>query len=277
MATTTFTSSLPSWVADLADSSAIDVDWRPTLIRRVSSDWRLNIPERPMLHIKRLHIEYMETFEECQKKLDKVAPEMTILDTEAAGRLQVRARHLAEVVQVYGRMPDVGRETPDSDALRKACLSEWAAVAAGLDESLEMGDSFKAVEDLTPSLNYIRQQHSPADSASSSGQHDQAIGSYDGAALFRTACGLLGLCKGDVRPGDRVWQLAGGRYPFVLHRKLVRPRTSAFSSWSIWPRDKVYSLVGIADIRGLDAEARHVAARWQKDLVETHLHCITLI
>jgi hypothetical protein len=284
----TSTKNLPSWVPDLQDPSAIDVDWRPALIRAVTSDRELNVPDHSKLHSK-----LKARIAERRGPGYKVTPEMVLPGTEAPGQLQVQVRHLAEVSQVYGRMPSAGRMgMPDGDALRTVCLSEWAAAAlAGQDDDgVVPVESLAALESLTPALDYIRRRHSPAEAedlspsaaASRSGsrrrqdQH-QPVSMYDGAALFRTTCGLLGLCKGDVRPGDRVWQLAGGRYPFVLRRELVSPKRSALTSWSARPRDKVYSLVGIADVCGLDAETRESAARWEKDHVEAHFHEITLV
>jgi hypothetical protein len=279
---TVSTSDLPSWVPDLRNPSAIDIDWKPTLFRNVKSDRKLNIPARSTLRQK-----LREWIKMILGLAFEEKPEMVLPDTKASGRLQISVRYLAEVTEVYGRMPSPGKDSPDGDALRTACLSEWAAVVlAGQDEYLESGDGLAALESLTPALNHIRQRHTPVEvedppPGSSRGgscrRQDQPIGAYDGAALFRTACGLLGLCKGDVRPGNRVWQAVGGRYPFVLRRELVPPWRSVLSSWSVWPRERVYSLVGIADVCGLDAQAREVAARWQKDLIKVHFHDVTLV
>ncbi|UPK98931.1 hypothetical protein LCI18_009866 [Fusarium solani-melongenae] len=266
-------SNLPSWVPDLRDSAAIDIDWQPSVRRHVASDTKMNIPEKSK--IERKLKEHMR-----EKGVSKLVTdaEMVMSTMEEPGRLPVKAKYLAEVAEVYERMPIAGSEMAelDGDLLRTACLSEWTAVAAGIQESrpseMPPDGYFKALENLTPGLNYIREKHKhPVASSSEESRRSQLPHVYDGAVLFRTSCGLLGLCKGHVRPGDRVWQLAGGRYPFVLHRELeFLP-----GRWSLWPRDKVYQLVGIADVHGIESEDRQMA--WRKDHVEKHFHDIVLV
>ncbi|KAK7421164.1 hypothetical protein QQX98_002293, partial [Neonectria punicea] len=259
-------SDLPSWVPDLRDPAAISIDWQPKIWREVSSDTQIKFPEKSETE-KRLRARL--------KSRGLLKPttdaEMAIPAREEPKRLQVKAKYLAEVVEVYSRMPVAEKGTSEGDLLRTACLSEWAAVAAGLEEGqptehIPPDGYLKALEHMTPALDYIRTKDEDLASSSSTGitnarPRSQPTDVYDGAVLFRTSCGLLGLCKGEVRPRDRVWQLAGGRYPFVLHRKCL-PMQTMWSSWSMSPREKAYCLVGIADVHGLESEQRQMV--WSK-------------
>lgn len=204
---------LPSWVPDLRDPAAIGTDWQPSVWRHVSNDTKMNIPDYSKLQQK---------LRERQIAWGSSKPvpnaEMVMPEKQEPGQLPLKAKYLAEVAEVYTRMPVVGRETPDADLLRTACLSEWTAFAFGLEESqpaeqIPPGGYLKALEQLTPALKYMREKHDGLASSSSNSlvkepRRSQLVDVYDGAVLFRTSCGLLGLCKGHVRLGDRVWQLA---------------------------------------------------------------------
>ncbi|KAH6977365.1 heterokaryon incompatibility protein-domain-containing protein [Ilyonectria sp. MPI-CAGE-AT-0026] len=269
---------LPSWVPDLRDPTAIRTDWQPSVWRHVSNDTKINIPDYSKLQQK---------LRERQKALGSSKPvpsvEMVIPEKQEPRQLPAKAKYLAEVVEVYTRMPNVSKGAPDGYLLRTACLSEWTAVAFGLEESqpaeqMPPGGYLNALENLTPALKHIRETNDGPASSSSNGpmkepRRNQPVDVYDGAVLFRTLCGLLGLCKGHVRVGDRVWQLAGGRYPFVLHRE-SSPGQSMWERWSVWPQNKVYRLVGTADVPGLESEHRQMV--WGK-YHEEHFHDIVLV
>lgn len=269
---------LPSWVPDLRDPTGIRTDWQPSVWRHVSNDTKINIPDYSKLQQK---------LRERQKALGSSKPvpsaEMVIPEKQEPRQLPVKAKYLAEVVEVYTRMPNVSKGAPDGYLLRRTCLSEWTAVAFGLEESqpaeqMPPGGYLNSLENLTPALKHIREMNDSLASSSSNGpmketRRDQSIDVYDGAVLFRTSCGLLGLCKGHVRVGDRVWQLAGGRYPFVLHRESP-PGQSMWARWSVWPQDKVYRLVGTADVPGLESEDRQIV--WGK-YYEKFFHDIVLV
>lgn len=266
---------LPSWVPDLCDASAISTNWQPRLRRVVSSDAKMNFPV----------IKKNTEFEEWKRKRQGrrgVSPrraEMVVPVQGGPGRLLLRGKYLAVVDEVYARMPTAGTTDIDGDRLRAACLSEWAAVAAGLDESrpdMPPDDCLEALERLTPALNFMRRDKDSLPSTTSLPREtwnelrvpgpSMPQDVYDGAVLFRTACGLLGLCKGDIRRHDSVWQLAGGRFPFILHLEPLVPRQL---------QDEVHRLVGIADIHGLESEDRQTS--WAKEHVEDHFQDIELV
>lgn len=247
---------LPSWVPDLRDPAAV-----------AATAWWSGVFREPPHDV-----------------------EVKISESVVPGQLPVRGRFLADVIQVYTRMPtfDVGA---DADSARSDCLSEWMAIADELDQSLETDVSppveyYKtALEKLTQFLEYIRERHTPPPQEdppttppSKAKQRDRTTpqrtkakrdqmrfdDQYDGACLFYTVCGLVGLCKGDVQVGDRVTQLAGGRYPFVLRRV---HGTGAAS--------KCCRLVGVADVHGLASESRK--GGWQTDLIDDRLSDMTLV
>lgn len=278
---------LPSWVPDLRDPSTICIDWRPGIYRDIARDKVLH-PRKPTKLEKQLEERLRQKNPELYDKKSKLGhPEHRTegLITDAPGRLPVQASFLAEVEEVFARMPAVGMGAPDEDFIRTETLSQWTAIATSLEDSEPAGQTppggfIRALCILTPSLNYLRDHHSGSESEKKESQrftagNRQPRDAHDGAVLFRTRCGLLGLCKGRVRRGDMVWQLAGGRYPFVLHRTRVRPKQSVFSSWSVDTREKLYRLVGIADLHGLDDENRKM--RWCKDYQQQRFHDITLI
>lgn len=248
---------LPSWVPDLRDPTAVSMTaWWSGVQRPVPHDTEIDLPE-----------------------------------SGDPGRLPVRARCLAIVVEVYVRMPtfDIGA---DADSQRTDCLSKWTAIAADLDgqagasSSSPDGYYATALQKLTPFLNYIRDRHTPPEKEDPQPERpkrpffrrrdpfekrplrpqDSAPtrfdDQYDGAALFFTKCGLLGLCKGDVRPNDGVCQLAGGRYPFILRRFGQR------SSLDFW-------LVSITDVYGLNSSDRE--RYWRKEIVREELTEIILV
>ncbi|KAJ1324618.1 hypothetical protein MN608_10686 [Microdochium nivale] len=85
---------------------------------------------------------------------------------------------------------------------------------------------------------------------------------YDGSTMFRTGCGLLGLCRGEVQPSDKIFQIAGAAYPFIL-RKVGRRR------------DKEYSLVGIASI---DKWSRlSTSSLWYEDIDGVEMDQLTIV
>lgn len=270
-------SDLPSWVPDLCDPATISMQWQPSVFRHVSTDIKLNIPD-----ISKLKTKLDETMQRRGVSRPSIA-EMDFPTDIEPGRLPVKAKYLADIVEVYTRMPMVS-EILDRDLDRTACLSEWTTVAVGLDESqpsalIPTGGYLNTLQHLTPGLDYIRERHEARESDGSSQNEDkprriQPTDAYDGAVLFRTSCGLLGLCKGNVCSGDKVWQLAGGRYPFVLHRESL-PKLPAWWNWSLWPREKVYNLVGIADLQGLESEHRKFV--WSEKHNEKHFHDIVLV
>jgi hypothetical protein len=132
----------------------------------------------------------------------------------------------------------------------------------------------EALNYLTPGLSSLH-QNPACDEQSRPSHHNKA--EYDGAALFRTSCGLPGLCKGDIRPHDKVFQLAGGRYPFVLHHEYPHGQSWWYAFWLWlwcwqWDRGNDYRLIGIADLHGLKEKTA-----WSEDYVEGDFHNITII
>lgn len=152
---------------------------------------------------------------------------------------------------------------------------------------------------LTPSLGYLRQRHEPSPVPQSpakeigggSPSSDPSLQSllrdllprkaplerkppkkyfrqrrfddlYDGSTLFLTECGLLGLCRGDVRAGDRIYQLAGGIYPCILRR--VRGS-----------RPSKYRFIGVASL-DLGERAQREGF-WYEDIAEFDLDDIVLV
>ena len=274
------TASLPSWVPDLCDPSAISTEWRPGSVRFVVQDdlKKLKIPDASKSQTK-LEARVREMHPE---RFSRKA-ELTLPDNDKFGRLSVKAYPLAEVREVYTRMPMSILGATDEDDVRIKCLSEWTAIASGLEEvqpadKTPPGGFLTAIQNLTPALGYLRERHSPNsedDGGESKGERPppQPKNVYDGAVLFGTSDGLLGLCKGEVSLGDKLWQLAGGRYPFILHRESTM-QTMPLSS-SVCSQDQVYTLVGIADVHSLDAGQG--AARWHKEYVEDLFQDIVLI
>jgi hypothetical protein len=245
---------LPSWVPDLRDPTAVSMTaWWSGVQRPVPHDTEMELPE-----------------------------------SGDPGRLPVKARYLARVVEVYARIPtfDIGA---DADSQRTDYLSKWTAITADLDgqagasSSSPVGYYATALQKLTPFLNYIRDRHTPLkkedprpkrpkrsfferrDPLEKRPLRPQDVvrsrfdDQYDGAALFFTECGLLGLCKGDVRPNDKVCQLAGGRYPFIL-RQVGRSD---------------FRLVSITDVYGLDSPDRE--RFWRNEIVGEELTEIALV
>ena len=254
---------LPSWVPDLRDASA--VAWSPfrTGLRR--------------------HVRHND--------------EMHLSDEWQPGRLDVRARHLDGVLEVFTRMPrfEVGTHPKYVDAQRTDCLSAWTAMAMDRDRQLnseeddpEKGFCVQSLLRLTPFLDYLRKRHEPPEpeepeeldtmsvgtpaqrrkpkrkayNAMSSKDPFFVVNMYDGAALFLTECGLWGLCKGRVEPGDQVSQLMGARIPFIL--RSVGPAAAS-----------EFRLVGTADVAELEDPGRPNA--WQTHLVEDEYFGITLV
>ncbi|KAK1829574.1 heterokaryon incompatibility protein-domain-containing protein [Podospora conica] len=256
---------LPSWVPDLRDPTSVFMIWMWSGVRRrVPHSSEVNLPASP----------------------------------GNPGRLAVRARFIDKVIEVYDRMPIFrGRSDYDGivDAKRTECLSAWTAVAAAFDLQSDDGTSYfvtDALPSLTPYLRYLRERHDPSE------RHDQApatrhsdssslraalgllVGSdhcdqsrvgtrpryddqYDGAALFLTKNSLIGLCKGDIREGDRICQLAGARYPMILRRV---------------GHSREFRFVGIADVNDLDWEQLEPRMRWEKsNLPADELRDITLV
>ncbi|KAK0740349.1 hypothetical protein B0T18DRAFT_431685 [Schizothecium vesticola] len=169
---------LPSWVPDLRDASA--VAWTPFRTGLKRYVWYNN--------------------------------EMYLPGEWQPGRLDVRARPLASVLEMFTRMPRFEKEK--------------------------------------------------ADKAKSSKDHFFVVNMYDGAALFLTECGLWGLCKGRVEPGDQVSQLMGVRFPFVL--RSVGPASAS-----------EFRLVGTTDVAELEGPGQ--PNTWQTHLVEDEYFGITLV
>ncbi|KAJ4179079.1 hypothetical protein NW759_017312 [Fusarium solani] len=143
---------LPSWVPDLRDPAAIGTDWQPSVWRHVSSDTKMNIPDYSKLEKKLLERQIARGTSKSVLNAEMVMPEK-----QEPGQLPLKAKYLAEVAEVYIRMLTPGRETLGGDLLRTACLSEWTAVAFGLEESqsaeqLAPGGYLMALEQLTPAL-----------------------------------------------------------------------------------------------------------------------------
>jgi hypothetical protein len=254
---------LPSWVPDLRDASA--VAWTP--------------------------------FRTGLKRYVQHNNEMHLPDEWQPGRLDVRARPLANVLEVFTRMPrfEVGTPLKYVDAQRTDCLSAWTAMAMDRDRQLnreeddpEKGFCIQSLLQLTPFLDYLRERHEPpepeepeepdtssvgipaqrhkqkdkAGKAKSSKDHFFVVNMYDGAALFLTECGLWGLCKGRVEPGDQVSQLMGARVPFVLRSVGPAPASE-------------FRLVGTTDVAELESPGR--PNPWQTHLVEDEYFGITLV
>jgi len=254
---------LPSWVPDLRDASA--VAWTP--------------------------------FRTGLKRYVRHNNEMHLPDEWQPGRLEVRARPLASVLEVFTRMPrfEVGTPPKYVDAQRTDCLSAWTAMAMDRDRQLNREEDdpekdfcVQSLLRLTPFLDYLRERHEPpepeepeepdatlggtpaqrrkqkgkADKPKSSKDSFFVVNMYDGAALFLTECGLWGLCKGHVEPGDQVSQLMGGRVPFVLRSVGPAPASE-------------FQLVGTTDVADLEGPGRQNA--WQTHLVEDEYLGITLV
>ena len=261
---------LPSWVPDLRDASA--VAWTPfrTGLRR--------------------HVRHHN--------------EMHLPDEWQPGRLEVRARPLTSVLEVFTHMPrfEVGADPKYVDAQRTDCLSAWTAIAMDRDRQLssedydpEEGFCVQSLLRLTPFLDYLRKRHEPHEpeepeepdttsvgraekplrtspaqqrkqkgKARNASQGDQFFinNVYDGAALFLTECGLWGLCKGYVKPGDQVSQLMGARVPLVLRSVGPAPASE-------------FRLVGTTDVAELEDPGRPNA--WQTHLVEDEYFGVTLV
>lgn len=267
---------LASWVPDFRDFTSLDFNWRPRLSRDIhgaGNDEILQLPESK----RRWRSSYTGPL--------KLTEESEVVNTnnKGSGKLRVKAKYLATITEVYDRMPVLDKANPEARFLRADCLSRWTAIAFSLDDEAEVEtkvrDSFvAALQDMTPGLNYIRQNHEPPPGEEMSSFDRQVLSEdlYDGLVLFRTSCGLLGLCKGDPRAQDRVWQLGGGRHPFVLHR-VVKPKRSIWSSWSLFSQERIYRMISVADMVGLDSEERQFW--WDEDYVdaESHFGEITLI
>jgi hypothetical protein len=235
---------LPSWVPDLRVPTAICADWQPTLRREAQKECKLD---------------------------DEEAHEF--------GKLPIKARYLAEVEEVFSRMPicsNIEVTAERQQNLRTDCLSIWGATVAHMEEqSLKENryDCLMALKHLTFNLAAIRRRYdSPVleqdektmqTKPGKSKRHETASGRpqtlpeevYDGAALFYTTCGLFGLCKGDIRDGDVICQVGGGRFPFVLRQT----RTGVGE----------YRFVGIADVYGLST--------WSKTFVKGEYERIWLV
>jgi len=260
---------LPSWVPDLRDPTSVSMTWHWSGLKR-------RLPHR--------------------SKVDMAGPsEPGSLPVQA--RFLDKVIQVYERMPIFRGMSN---DDGAVDAERTECLSAWTAVAAALD--LQFSDDYdaytKALPKLTPFLMYLRKRHDPSlpqqppvtrdpdppflqtaldldpDTsllrAAFGLEKDKSRGTiisrfddqYDGAALFLTKNSLIGLCKGDVRDGDRICQLAGARYPMILRQV---------------GHLEEFRFVGITDVYGLDGQHLEPRMRWLKSaLPEGELKDVTL-
>lgn len=226
---------LPSWVVDLRNGEYVSSQWVP-LLRREESHSREVILDTPRI----------------------------------PGKLPVRIRIIAEVSDVYNRMPIPATGQPgDDDKKRRDCYSQWSTVADQLDKSPDQGVSNFAryLEDLTPKLDGLRKRHGyesqrvreVKDNALVAGEPGETLygnGLYDGTTLLLTACKRLGLSKGNVEKGDKLCQVVGARYPCLV-QQLVAPGPKMG-----YREDGEYRFKGIADICGGGVNGQ---IAWEKD------------
>jgi hypothetical protein len=245
---------LPSWVPDLSHAGSVCINWQPRLSRDPFKDPARDSPE-----------------------------------PDDPGRLPVDGRCIGRVAQVFTRMPICdGLDEDEAKRLRIECLSEWTALALSLQDAADehgiyQGDYMSALQRLTLGWNELRNDHEPVEQSKEKTspakrwtrhkplskeerriKNARTIASYsdevyDGAVLFKTTDGLLGISKGHVTAGDVIAQLCGGQYAFALRRAKVQTHEEG----------KDYTLVGIVDIDGLDHE--HRGRRWEAEyLADQH-------
>jgi hypothetical protein len=260
---------LPSWVPDLRDPTAVSMTWHWSGLKR-------RIPHRAMVDMA-----------------DPSKP--GCLPVRA--RFLDKVIQVYERMPIFRGMSN---DDGTVDAERAECLSAWTAVAAALDH--QVSDDYdaytEALPKLTPFLKYLRKRHDPSQPQQPPVTRDpdppflqRALGldpdtsllraafglkkdklrgattlrfddQYDGAALFLTKNSLIGLCKGDVRDGDCICQLARARYPTILRRV---------------GHLEEFQFVGITDVNGLDAQHLERSMQWQESaLPEDELKNITL-
>ncbi|RYO78706.1 hypothetical protein DL766_009483 [Monosporascus sp. MC13-8B] len=100
-------------------------------------------------------------------------------------------------------------DPPDRGGWFAAALSYARPVRRGVSRAEE---KLTALQELAPDLSYIGERHEPLpdveaedDEKEWASMRVRLDGLYNGAALFATKYGLLGLCKGDLRNGDEVY------------------------------------------------------------------------
>ncbi|KAK5654250.1 hypothetical protein OQA88_7425 [Cercophora sp. LCS_1] len=226
--------SLPSWVLDLRHAERIATDWK-------EYDFFTNSLSRGPYPLA-----------------------TSVLDSDRPSQLPVCGKKMAVVRIVSSRMPffDAQPDQPpnieDMDYARTECLSEWTALAAGLDLDQEIVNAspyrsgpnpyVTILEKMTEPLDYLRLRHEPLDPDTDTRKPatweqiqtkvkqdkirsareektsfiDGTVRLHDMCALFVTSTGHLGECQGDVLRGDEIYILQGAEFPFVLRQACAR-------------------------------------------------------
>ncbi|KXJ86962.1 heterokaryon incompatibility protein-domain-containing protein [Microdochium bolleyi] len=272
----------PSWVPDLRDACGVahPRNWCSGLVRSpelsecepIEADaprGRLRVKGRRMTSVSRLFAQMprlpIEQSEETRVEHDSLRFKC-LYDWERAAAKLDRARRRVTPSHDGGETPVAG--VTNTDVVRRLTsflfyLDKYKVDATRSDmEAQDRSERQKEQEEQQELLklrNLLKDTFSSHDLGRGERRHDDL---YDGSTMFRTDCGLLGLCRGDVWPGDKIYQVAGVAFPVILRR--IGPR-----------RDKEYSLVGIASI---DRWSQPDTSRlWYQDITDMEMDIFTIL
>jgi len=189
----------PSWVPDLRD---------PALIERDRCDW-----------IDR----------GCKRKLtgDERKREFKTISFSEPATLSIGAKHCAIIDLIGPTMPrGEGRHNHDEvyteNSLSCPGLSSWICFVNSLDEGSDALSGLGLLLQLTLGLKcwhiVPEGQAVPEEEKKGWSRWRKHQINLDGCTIFSTATGQIGLCKGEVIPGDHIFLLAAANNPFVLRR-----------------------------------------------------------
>ncbi|KEZ38923.1 hypothetical protein SAPIO_CDS10258 [Scedosporium apiospermum] len=189
----------PSWVPDLRD---------PALIKRDRCDW----------------IDCS-----CERRLtgDEQKREFKTISFSEPATLSIGAKHCAIIDLIGPTMPrPEGRHNHDGVYTEnsQSCpgLSSWISFVDSLDEKSAALSGLRFLLQLTPGLtrwDIVPEGRAvPEREKEGWGRWHKYQTSLDGCTIFSTATGQIGVCKGEVIPGDHIFLLATANHPFVLRR-----------------------------------------------------------